>query len=49
MRVIIADDHPVVRIGLRMLIDLSRTCVVVGESDGPDSLLSCFRLRHAIC
>ncbi|MFS2070318.1 response regulator [Pseudomonas sp. CT11-2] len=40
MRVIIADDHPVVRIGLRMLIDLSRTCVVVGEADGPDSLLS---------
>ncbi|APC15802.1 DNA-binding response regulator [Pseudomonas frederiksbergensis] len=40
MRVIIADDHPVVRIGLRMLIDLNRTCVVVGEADGPDSLLS---------
>lgn len=40
MRVIIADDHPVVRIGLRMLIDLSRTCKVVGEADGPDSLLS---------
>lgn len=40
MRVIIADDHPVVRIGLRMLIDLSSTCVVVGEADGPDSLLN---------
>ncbi|CAI8958714.1 two-component system, NarL family, captular synthesis response regulator RcsB [Pseudomonas sp. IT-P12] len=40
MRVIIADDHPVVRIGLRMLIDLSRPCVVVGEADGPDSLLN---------
>jgi two-component system capsular synthesis response regulator RcsB len=40
MRVIIADDHPVVRIGLRMLIDLSKTCVVVGEADGPDSLSS---------
>jgi two-component system capsular synthesis response regulator RcsB len=39
MRVIIADDHPVVRIGLRMLTDLSRGCVVVGEADGPDSLL----------
>ena len=39
MRVIIADDHPVVRIGLRMLIDLSRECAVVGEADGPDSLL----------
>ncbi|MCW8275297.1 response regulator transcription factor [Pseudomonas sp. PCH199] len=40
MRVIIADDHPVVRIGLRMLIDLSNKCVIVGEADGPDSLLS---------
>ncbi|AWM90429.1 DNA-binding response regulator [Pseudomonas sp. 31-12] len=40
MRVIIADDHPVVRIGLRMLIDLSKTCVVVGEAEGPDSLSS---------
>ncbi|MVV52013.1 response regulator [Pseudomonas sp. PB120] len=39
MRVIIADDHPVVRIGLRMLVDLNRTCVVVGEADGPDTLL----------
>jgi len=39
MRVIIADDHPVVRIGLRMLIDSRTTCVVVGEADGPDSLL----------
>lgn len=40
MRVIIADDHPVVRIGLRMLIDQSKPCVVVGEADGPDSLFS---------
>lgn len=40
MRVIIADDHPVVRIGMRMLTDLSGTCVIVGEAEGPDSLLS---------
>lgn len=40
MRVIIADDHPVVLIGLRMLIDLNGTCVIVGEAEGPDSLLS---------
>lgn len=39
MRVIIADDHPVVRIGLRMLVEVTRTCVVVGEAEGPDSLL----------
>ncbi|MGE8150675.1 response regulator [Pseudomonas vancouverensis] len=40
MRVIIADDHPVVRIGLRMLIDLNPSCIIVGEAEGPDSLLS---------
>ncbi|MHC8288595.1 response regulator [Pseudomonas sp. XS1P51] len=40
MRVIIADDHAVVRIGLRMLIDVSRACVVVGEADGTDSLMT---------
>lgn len=39
MRVIIADDHPVVRIGLRMLLESTRMCVIVGEADGPDSLL----------
>ena len=39
MRVIIADDHPVVRIGLRMLVNLNADCEVLGEADGPDSLL----------
>ncbi|MBV6827105.1 response regulator [Pseudomonas sp. PD9R] len=39
MRVIIADDHSVVRLGLRMLIDSSKTCVIVGEAEGPDSLM----------
>ncbi|NUT76534.1 response regulator transcription factor [Pseudomonas sp. C1C7] len=39
MRVIIADDHPVVLIGLRMLINLGGNCVIVGEAEGPDSLL----------
>lgn len=38
MRVIITDDHPVVRIGLRMLVNLNRDCEIVGEADGPDSL-----------
>jgi two-component system capsular synthesis response regulator RcsB len=40
MQVIIVDDHPVVRIGMRMLIDLSGTCEIVGEAEGPDSLLN---------
>lgn len=40
MRVVIADDHPVVRIGLRMLISSSRQCEIVGEADGADSLMN---------
>ncbi|MGF6087825.1 response regulator [Pseudomonas sp. 18173] len=40
MRVVIADDHSVVRIGLRMLISASRQCEIVGEADGADSLMN---------
>ncbi|KPU60785.1 bacterial regulatory s, luxR family protein [Pseudomonas fluorescens] len=40
MRVIIADDHSVVRVGLRILINASRRCVIVGEADGTDSLMN---------
>lgn len=40
MRVVIADDHCVVRIGLRMLISASRQCEIVGEADGTDSLMN---------
>ena len=40
MRVVIADDHSVVRVGLRMLINASRRCVIVGEADGTDSLMN---------
>ena len=39
MRVVIADDHCVVRIGLRMLINATRRCVVVAEAEGTDSLM----------
>ncbi|MBV7572911.1 response regulator [Pseudomonas sp. PDM32] len=39
MRVVIADDHSVVRVGLRILINASRQCVIVGEADGADSLM----------
>lgn len=38
-RVIIADDHPIVRIGQRVVIEAGGTCKVVGEADGPDELL----------
>ena len=40
MRVVIADDHSVVRVGLRILINTSKQCVIVGEADGTDSLMS---------
>ncbi|MBV7544870.1 response regulator transcription factor [Pseudomonas sp. PDM26] len=40
MRVVIADDHSVVRVGLRILINASRRCVIVGEADSADSLMN---------
>lgn len=40
LRVIIADDHPIVRIGQRVVIEANGWCKVVGEADGPDQLLS---------
>ena len=39
LRVIIADDHPIVRIGQRVVIEANGRCKVVGEADGPDELL----------
>jgi two-component system capsular synthesis response regulator RcsB len=39
LRVIIADDHPIVRIGQRVVIEAGGRCKVVGEADGPDELL----------
>ena len=39
LRVIIADDHPIVRIGQKVVIEASGKCKVVGEASGPDDLL----------
>ena len=39
LRVIIADDHPIVRIGQRVVIEANGKCKVVGEANGPDELL----------
>lgn len=39
IRIIIADDHPIVRVGQKVVIEASRTCKVVGEANGPDQLL----------
>jgi DNA-binding NarL/FixJ family response regulator len=39
IRVLIADDHPIFRVGLRNLIDQQSDMVVVGEaSDGPEAV-----------
>ncbi|WP_248752648.1 response regulator transcription factor [Pseudomonas sp. MWU15-20650] len=38
-RVIIADDHPIVRVGQKVVIEANGKCKVVGEADGPDQLL----------
>lgn len=39
LRVIIADDHPIVRVGQKVVIEANGKCKVVGEADGPDQLL----------
>lgn len=39
LRVIIADDHPIVRVGQKVVIEANGRCKVVGEADGPDQLL----------
>ena len=40
LRVIIADDHPIVRIGQRVVIEAGGRCKVVAEANGPDELLN---------
>ncbi|MGY2400911.1 response regulator [Pseudomonas sp. SDO5271_S396] len=39
IRIIIADDHPIVRVGQKVVIEASGKCKVVAEADGPDQLL----------
>lgn len=41
IRVVVADDHSIVREGLRSLIDSSSDMVVVGEKEDGDSALEC--------
>lgn len=49
LRVIIADDHPIVRIGQRVVIEANGKCKVVGEADGPDQLLTLLSTTPAMC
>ena len=40
LRIIIADDHPVVRIGTRAVIESSGVGRVVGEADSAQALMT---------
>lgn len=49
IRVLIADDHPVVREGLRMVLDRRDGIVVVAEAaDGRDAVTQALHLRPAV-
>ncbi|HEY0890447.1 MAG TPA: response regulator transcription factor [Nocardioides sp.] len=43
IRIVLVDDHPVVRFGLRSLIDGQEDLSVVGEADGLESALAVVR------
>lgn len=47
MRLIIADDHPIILAGVRMLLENKSEIEVVAEADSPDKLLAA--LRHTPC
>ncbi|KAF1028750.1 MAG: Transcriptional regulatory protein RcsB [Pseudomonas sp.] len=40
LRVIIADDHPIVRVGQKVVVEAGGKYKVVGEANGPDQLLA---------
>src|SRR5262245_36782504 len=38
-RVVLADDHPIIRAGVRMLLESGEDATVVAEAESPDALL----------
>ncbi len=46
VRVLIVDDHPIVRQGVRSLLSAYPDIEVVGEADSPSSILSQIRTTH---
>lgn len=43
LRIVLADDHPIFRLGLRAVLEQDPTIKVVAEADGPQSLLACLQ------
>ncbi len=46
IRVVLADDQPLVRAGFRMLLDAEDDIVVVGEADDGEAALAVVRAEH---
>jgi len=42
IRVLLVDDHPVVRRGFQLLLESTREVAVIGEADSGEACLSCF-------
>lgn len=43
LRIVLADDHPIFRLGLRAVLEQDPKIKVVAEADGPQSLLGCLQ------
>jgi len=41
LRIVLADDHPIFRLGLRAVLEQDPSIKVVAEAEGPQSLLAC--------
>ena len=50
IRVLVADDHPIVRAGLRQIIDAAGDMIVVGDAaDGRDLIKRARLAKVAFC
>lgn len=43
LRIVLADDHPIFRLGLRAVLQQDPSIRVVAEADGPQNLLKCLK------